>query len=282
MNNSLTGIKNLFWAFFIVTATAAVTIGILITFFVRYSGDKQDGTLYLGSSASDKIDDDIFGVPADSDTEGDSGLSGLTALPNTQDTGLEYLFNLTFLCDESFSAVNSYGANFGSTASSQVWLPSSGSFPVASASSVKIIYPNDGTEKTVSTAVSTYAPSRLVIYLGADSLANTTSDSFISGYTSLIQAVKSSNSGTTVICCSIGSVTSGYASADGLTAAQITQANQWIKQVCASTGVYYADLASILNDDSGYLSDQYAAEDGHSINSSGISAVMEYFRYHGV
>jgi hypothetical protein len=281
MNNSLTGIKNLFWAFAIVTATAAVIIGILITMFVRYSGDKQDGILYLGSSVSDKIDDDVFGVSTDAATE-DDGLSGLATLPNTQDTGLEYLFNLTFLCDESFSAVNSYGANYGSTASSQVWLPSSGSFPVASASSTKIIYPNDGTEKTTSTAVSTYAPSRLVIYLGSDSLANTTSDSFISGYTSLIQAVKSSSPSTTIICCTIGSVTASYASTDGLTAAQITQANQWIKQVCASTGVYYADLASILNDDGGYLSEQYAAADGHSINSAGISAVMEYFRYHGV
>lgn len=279
----LTGLKNLLWAFGIVIATIAVVLGLLISMIVRYSGDKQDGTLYLGASSSSvKINDDIFGVPSGSDSAEDSSTAGLNALPSTQDTGLEYVFNLTFLCDESFSAVNSYGSNFGSTAASQIWLSANGSFPVVSASSTNIIYPNDGTQKTPADAAGVYVPSRLVIYLGADSLANTTSDSFISGYTALIQGIQSASPSTAIICCSIGSVTSAYTGTDGLNASLIAQANQWIQQVCASTGVYYADLASVLNDSSGYLNAEYASADGHSINSAGISQAMSYFRMHGI
>ena len=203
-------------------------------------------------------------------------------LPSSQDTGLEYLFNLTFLCDNSFSTVNSFGANFGSTASSQVWLPAGGSLAAANASSTTIIYPQDGTEKTPSDAASIYEPSRLVIYLGSDQLSGTTAETFTAGYTALVQSIQSASPNTKIVCCSIGSVSASYAGSDGLSPELISQANEWIRQVCATTGVYYADLASILNDGDGYLIAEYASADGKSISAAGINKVMEYFRMHGI
>lgn len=281
MNNGISGLKNIIWAFAIVVSLAALVIGLIVTMVLRYNGEAPDGTMYLGdagpsSGLEDPLSDDS-GIDG-----GQSGSGGLMELPNSQDTGLEYLFNLSFLCDNSFSAVNSFGANFGSTASSQVWLPAGGTLAAANASSTSIIYPQDGSEKTPGDAAGLYEPSRLVIYLGSDQLSGTTAENFISGYTALIQSVQSSSPNTKIICCSIGSVTAAYAGSDGLSSELIAQANDWIKQVCISTGVYYADLASVLNDDEGHLIAEYAAEDGRSISAAGINKVMDYFRMHGI
>ncbi len=278
MNNGISGLKNIIWALAIVLSLAALLIGLIVTMVLRYSGDNQDGTMYLEGSSS-SLEDDFLANGIDA---GQSSSGGVLELPSSQDTGLEYLFNLTFLCDNSFSAVNSFGANFGSTASSQVWLPAGGSLAAANASSTTIIYPQDGTEKTPGDAASVYEPSRLVIYLGADQLSGTSAENFTSGYTALVQAIQSSSPSTKIICCTIGSVTAAYAGSDGLSPELISQANEWIRQVCASTGVYYADLSSILNDDDGYLLAEYASADGKSISSAGINAVMDYFRMHGI
>ena len=281
MINGISGLKNIIWAFAIVVSLAALVIGLIVTMVLRYNGEAPDGTMYLGeagpsSGLEDPLSDDS-GIDG-----GQSSSGGLMELPNSQDTGLEYLFNLSFLCDNSFSAVNSFGANFGSTASSQVWLPAGGTLAAANASSTSIIYPQDGSEKTPGDAAGLYEPSRLVIYLGSDQLSGTTAENFISGYTALIQSVQSSSPNTKIICCSIGSVTAAYAGGDGLSSELIAQANDWIKQVCISTGVYYADLASVLNDDEGHLIAEYAAEDGRSISAAGINKVMDYFRMHGI
>ncbi|MDY4635629.1 MAG: SGNH/GDSL hydrolase family protein [Candidatus Limivicinus sp.] len=283
MNNGLSGIKNIIWALAIVVALAAVLVGLIITMVLGFGGQRQDGTMYLGegsglsSGGSDGTSSGSGGV--------DGGLdagAGAMALPGSQDTGLEYLFNLTFLCDESFAAVGSFGANFGSTASAQVWLPAGGSLPAADAAGTRIIYPNDGTEKSPADAAGLYQPARLVIYLGGDSLGSADQASFIAGYSSLVKGIQAASPETRIICCSIGSVTAAYTGTDGLTASLVAQANQWIQQVCADTGVYYADLGAILNDTSGALSAEYAATDGRSISAAGISKIMDYFRMHGI
>ena len=281
MNNGLSGIKNIIWAFAIVVALAAVLVGLIITMVLGFGGQRQDGTLYLGEGSGLSSGGSAGHSTGSSGVDG--GLdTGAMALPGSQDTGLEYLFNLTFLCDDSFAAVGSFGANYGSTASAQVWLPAGGSLPAAGAAGTRIIYPNDGTEKTPADAAGLYQPARLVIYLGGDSLGSADRDSFIAGYSSLVKGIQSASPETRIICCSIGSVTAAYTGTDGLTAERVAQANQWIQQVCADTGVYYADLGAILNDTSGALSAEYAATDGRSISAAGISKIMEYFRMHGI
>ena len=173
MNNGLSGIKNIIWALAIVVALAAVLVGLIITMVLGFGGQRQDGTLYLGEGSGLSAGGSAGTSAGNSGVDGGlDGGAGAMALPGSQDTGLEYLFNLTFLCDESFSAVGSFGANFGSTASAQVWLPAGGSFPSAGAASTKIIYPNDGTEKSPADAAGLYQPARLVIYLGGDGLGS--------------------------------------------------------------------------------------------------------------
>ena len=121
-----------------------------------------------------------------------------------------------------------------------------------------------------------------MIYLGGDGLGSTDQASFIAGYRALVQGIQAASPETKIICCSIGSVATAYAGIDGLTPELVAQANQWIQQVCADTGVYYADLGAILNDTSGALSAEFAATDGRSISAAGISKIMDYFRMHGI
>ena len=62
----------------------------------------------------------------------------------------------------------------------------------------------------------------------------------------------------------------------------MARANAWIRQVYIQTGTWYADLASLLNDSNGYLSDAYLMPDGRSIAPAGIAIIVDYFRFHGV
>ena len=120
----------------------------------------------------------------------------------------------------------------------------------------------------------------VVIYLGGDGLAGITEQEFIEGYTGLINSIRSASPSTNIIACSIGSVSSNYQGGDGLTPQLIWHANNWIRQICVDTGVYFADLASFLNDESGYLSDSYLMPDGRSIAALGIQLIIDYFRTH--
>ena len=106
MNNGLTGIKNLIWALAIVLVLAVVLVGLIITMVLGFSGQRQDGTLYLGEGSGLSSGGSAGTSAGSGGVDGglDTG-AGVMALPGSQDTGLEYLFNLTFLCDDSFSAV---------------------------------------------------------------------------------------------------------------------------------------------------------------------------------
>ena len=122
----------------------------------------------------------------------------------------------------------------------------------------------------------------MVLYLGSDGLADTTEQDFINGYVGLVKSIREASPNTVLICCSIASISSNYQGSDGLTPELVAKANAWIRQVCIQTGAWYADIASLLNDSNGYLSDAYLMPDGRSIATAGIAIVVDYFRFHGV
>ena len=67
---------------------------------------------------------------------------------------------------------------------------------------------------------------------------------------------------------------------DGLSPQLIASANSWIRQVCTDTGAYYADIAAIVNDEQGFLSDEFLTPDGRSIAAAGIALIVDYLRCH--
>lgn len=276
MKNGLSGVKNLIWALGIFVSLLALLVGLGFALLTRYYGDRLDGTLVLGQGVSISSNSGV-------DNGGDMQPAGtLMELPATQDNGIESVFNFTFLCDSTIVGINDYATAYGGNATAQLWTDSGSGLSAASAATTAIVYPGDGSQITPSNAAMVAQPKRLAIYLGADDLASATEESFKAGYTQLINSVRSASPDTKIVCCSIASVSSAYPSSDGLNKDLIATANGWIKDIAIENGVYFADLASLLNDGEGYLSAEFTSPDGRSINSAGIAKVVEYFRFHGV
>ena len=53
-----------------------------------------------------------------------------------------------------------------------------------------------------------------------------------------------------------------------------------LHMVCTDTGAYYADIAAIVNDEQGFLSDEFLTPDGRSIAAAGIALIVDYLRCH--
>ena len=273
MNEGLSGIKNIIWSMGIVLSLLALLVGLVFSISNRFYGQREDPTLDLNDPKA--LTGDKVPITAGSDS------AALKELPGTQDAGLEYFFNLTFICDGTVLGINDYSTGFGGTATAQLWSDDGSGFPASAASDVKIFYPADGSMLTVAEAAKLSQPKRVVIFIGGDGLSAATEESFVSGYTALIRGIQSSSPATsTVICCSLSSVTPAYAGIESLSPSLIAQANEWIRQVCIDTGVYFADLASVLNDGDGYLTAEYALMDGKTLNTTGVSKLIEYFRMH--
>ena len=214
-------------------------------------------------------------------TPGESG-GALLTLPETNDAGQEYIDKLTFICDSSFVGVRDYGLLSGGTDTYQVWATETGSLPIGSILEKNIVYPSDGSEISIADAAMIAKPPVLVICVGQDGLNNVDEASFKNNYTGLIQAVKSASPDSIIICCSISSVINNYTGADNLTTIMISDANDWIKDVCQNTGVYFAESGKSVGDGTGSVLTSYLSTNGKTLNSSGIGEVLKYLRTHAL
>lgn len=275
MGGKMNGLKNIIWAFSIIACLTAVLVGLIIAAASKYDGEQQRGDIMLGEVASD--------APEEGETQPVPALVGdgtLHVLAETADAGQEYIDSLTFLCDSIWLGLRDYGMLTAGTATTQVWASSAGNIPAASLSSFNIVFPDDGSEISPADAALVKKPQRLVISLGMDSLANVTQDSFISGYSALINSIHASSPDTVIICCALSSVTIGYPSIDGMTGAMVFEANSWIEQVCIDTGAYYCDPSVNIKDSSGYLLSEYASANGKALTSEALTEILNYLRTH--
>ena len=277
MKNGLSGVKNLIWALAIFVSLLALLVGLVFSVATRYYGDRLDGTLVLGQGVSASREDGI-----DNALEPGAAAGTLLELPSTQDNGIESIFKFTFLCDSTITGINDYATSYGGNATAQLWTDDGAGLSAASAATTQIVYPGDGSLITPSNAAMVAKPKRVAIYIGGDGLASATEESFKAGYTQLINSIRSASPETKIVCCSIASVSSAYPGSDGLSKELIADANSWIKDVCIQSGAYFADIASLLNDDDGYLKAEYSSPDGRSVGNAGIAKIVEYFRYHSI
>ena len=274
MKNKLSGLHNILWAIGILAAGLALLVGLIVSMSARYDGERLSGTMTLGE-----------GVQREKRGE-DSGLDAAPAgmlmpLPDIKKVPIDEVFTTTFLCDKTILGLRSYVATYGDGAVASIWTDNGSGFFAAKGASSEIVFV-DGSLVTPANGAMITRPRKMVVYIGGDGLADTTEQDFISGYVALVNSIREASPDTTVICCSIASVSTNYQGGDGLTPELIARANAWIRQVCIQTGAWYADIASLLNDSSGYLSDSYLMPDGRSISEAGIAIVVDYFRSHGL
>ena len=276
MKNGLSGFKNIIWAIAILAALLALLVGMVFAMSRSYKGERDSGTMTLGEPLR-REKKTASGVDAGAELPA----ATLRELPASQKSSLEAVFNMTFLVDRTVIGLRTYCENYADGAASTIWTDGGTGLTAFDAADTPIIFV-DGSLITPANAAMISKPKTVVIYLGGDNLANTGEMDFIEGYSLLINSIRDSSPNTEVIVCSIASVSSNYQGGDGLTPEMIARANDWIRQVCINTGAWYADLASFLNDDNGYLSDAYLMPDGRSVASAGIALIVDYFRFHGL
>ena len=101
-------------------------------------------------------------------------------------------------------------------------------------------------------------------------------------YETLIRGIQSASPDTAIIVCTITSVTISYSGSDGLEFTLVNEANEWLTQICADTGVFFADAASAVSDSNGSLLTEYASANGKTLNSAGLNQILTYLRNHAI
>jgi len=276
MKNRLSNMKNLLWAAGILLCLTGLLISLLFAMSQKNSEDRADGTLILGQIERGTRAKDGAQPLGMENTAGT-----LIPLPESNKGNLDTVFGMTYLCDKTILGLATYAQNYGDGVTPQIWTDNETGLAAKNAADTPIVFV-DGSLITPGNGAMITRPKTMVIYLGADGLADTTEKEFIEGYIQLINSIRSGSPNTKIIVCSIASISSNYQGSDGLSPQLISRANAWIRQVCISTGVYFADLASFLNDENGFLSDSYLMPDGRSIAAAGIALIVDYFRMHYV
>ncbi len=276
VKDRLSGVKNIIWAAAILITLIALLAGLIFSMSQKFRGERPDGTLTLGKieRRSKLSDDQIPGAEGEAAPE-------LKELPSMPKGNMETVFGMTFLCDKTVAALKTYADHYGDGVTASIWTDNRTGLRAKDAAETPIVFV-DGSLITPDNAAMITRPKKLVIYLGGDGLADTTEQEFVEGYTRLIESIRAASPDTTIIVCSIASISSNYQGTDGLTTDMIARANFWIRHICINTGTYYADIASILNTSDGYLSDAYLTPDGRSIAAAGIALIVDYFRFHGI
>ena len=273
MKNRASNTRNLFWAVGILLCLVAMLVALIFAMSQKNTGNRADGTLVLGhiERGEKPVDVDLAGL--------ESAANQLMPVPETKKGNLEDVFGMTFLLDKTLMGLRSYVTNYGDGVNAQIWTDDGSGLMAKNAAESPIVFV-DGSLITPSNAAMVTRPRTVLLYLGGDGLADTTEQEFTDGYTRLINSIREASPSTNIIVCSIGSISSNYQGGDGLSPQLIASANSWIRQVCTDTGAYYADIAAIVNDEQGFLSDEFLTPDGRSIAAAGIALIVDYLRCH--
>ena len=268
-------IKNLFWIASVGICLLAVVVGLVIASVNRYGGESFSTSTEIKSENVENSGNVTQLTPS-------TGGVALLQLGETKDAGQDYIDKLTFLCDSSVIGMRNYGLLSGGTGTTQVWGTDSGSLRVSELMNGTIIFPSDGSEITIADAAMISKPEILVICVGQDGLNSVDETSFKASYTAMINNIRTASPNTKIVCCSISSVPNNYNGADKLTTIMISDANDWIRDICENTGVYFCDSGKSVGDGTGSIKESYLSTNGKTLNPDGIEKVMEYLRTHAV
>ena len=278
MNNKLSVLKNLIWALGILVCMAAVVVGLFISAANRYPGEQDTGRLAMDRPV--KVDKPSGQTEMLNTPDLMTGNGQLNVLNETMDGGQAYIDMLTFLCDSSLIGLRDYGVLSGGIMTEQVWGTSAGNFPAPNIANGLIKYPADSSDLSPAAAAGLKKPEILVIALGMDSLDQTDEQSFIANYTKLVRDIHTASPDTTIVLCSLTSVTPSYTGTDNMTSGAALKASEWVQQVCITTGAKYADIADAVTESTGSLLNEYASSNGKTLNTAGVNKVLEYLRMH--
>ncbi len=203
-----------------------------------------------------------------------------TVLGKTEDAGPDYIGKFVFLGDSTTYGMRYYGVLNGGKSTKQVWTPSNGTLTLSQASFVKIWYPDEDTEITIEEALAAKKPAYFVITLGVNGVSFMKEDFFKSEYKKIIDSAKKVSPDTKIICNSIYPVAASYKQLDSINNEKIDEANRWILEVAAESGVKYIDSNSILRGTDGWLPESAQNGDGMHLTGESYQLVLNNLRTH--
>ncbi len=278
MKPNINTVKNLVWVAGIVVTLLALLIGLLFAALTPSAAELERPQLVLGPAVMTSE-----GAPSAAPVQAVQTETGrLITLEETADAGQSYIDSLYFLCDSATIGLRDYGILSGGISTQQVWGADGGSLQVAKLADCRIRYPADGSLISPADAAAIVKPAILYISVGQDGLSGVDHDIFVNNYTALVSSIRAVSPGTVIVCCSDTSLGPSYSGPDGLTTDMISWANDWIMEVCKSTGAYFCDVADDMRDSTNVMDAAYASANLKTLNSAGLNAWLGYIRTHAV
>ena len=207
-------------------------------------------------------------------------------LKETADKGEAYLKKIIFVGDSTTYHMISRGVLPGGTDTMQVWCPQNGTLMLSSSvTSLKIVYPETGTEMTIAEAAAQQQPEYMVLTIGLNGAHTFTEGIYKGSYGKLIEAIQTASPSTKIILQSVFPVAGNETAWTSLTPKElnlkIDQVNSWAKDLTGKyENVRYLDTQSVLRDADAFLKAAYESGDGIHLTEAGYRAILQYIRTH--
>lgn len=203
-------------------------------------------------------------------------------LTPTEDAGQEYIDKLIFLCDSTLYGLQWYNVltapDGGKT--KQIWTGDEGTLTLAYVYDTKIVYPEDGTMRTILEAVELKKPEYLVITLGVNGISFMDEEYFKNVYTQLVTDIQTTSPDTIILLQSIFPISPTYKYWSSINNDKVTAANSWVLDIAEQTGCKYLDTISVLMNNDGNAKEELMGGDGLHWAPDGLNLILSYIRTH--
>lgn len=198
-----------------------------------------------------------------------------TILKKTEDIGTSYLNDTIFFGD----SITFNFFYYGQLPQKNIWAMSS--LTPENAHTWSVPYYATGENITFIEGLKKYKPKYVIVTLGANAVAVTTREFFVSQYEDLMTKAKEASPNTVFIVSSVYPVDSRYVNTN-LNNTKINNVNYYLAEMCERLGIYFLNVAESLKDSNGFLNSNYCYQnDGIHLLPSGNNVVMNYIRTHG-
>ena len=272
----ISAVKNIIWAAGIVICLLALFIGLVTAMVNSYNAEREIPVVQLDSAAESGTESkeskgfSLFSGKKAADSGNEITAGELNSPDKTKNAGEDYLSRITFVCGAFSSSLQNAGID-----SSCIWAGADGNLDGTKLGMSRIIYPLDSSEVSVINGAMIAKPEILAIMLSAEELEGADSDSFISGYESLINGIIKASPETQILCCTVP------VTATGSSAATVMSANEWLETVCTDCAVWYCDTASAVSAD-GLIKSEFSETGSTMINSDGFKEIFTWLETHAV
>ena len=137
---------------------------------------------------------------------------------------------------------------------------------------------SDGTSRTALEYAKERQPKRIFIMLGSNGLVSAAA--MEDSYRTLIDKLQEACPKAEIYCISVTAVTSDSSAAakSGITNDMVREFNAFIKTVCDEYGLLYLDVYTLLLDENGYFSHDYAEADGLHFKGDTYNVMLSYIQ----